>query len=114
MKKILQLGLLSIVCIAPRAYAAPSIEFPSSFSDFSTQDVKTTIENIVRIILGFLGILVIVAIIYGGFLMMISRGDADKTGEGRKIVVAGAIGLVIVLAAYAIAQFIINSLTVAV
>ncbi len=100
--------------MASKAAAAPSIEFPMSFADFSTQDVKTTIENVVRIILGFLGILVIVAIIYGGFLMMISRGDADKTGEGRKIVVAGAIGLVIVLAAYAISRFIITSVTTAV
>ncbi|MBI4090450.1 MAG: hypothetical protein HY422_00325 [Candidatus Komeilibacteria bacterium] len=91
-----------------------SIDFPTSFAGFSSQDLKTTIENIVRIIIGFLGILVIVAIVFGGFKMMVSRGDADEVGKGRQIVIAGAIGLLIVLAAYAISGFVINSLTEAV
>lgn len=91
-----------------------SIDFPTSFAGFSSQDLKTTMENIVRIIIGFLGILVIVAILFGGFKMMVSRGDADEVGKGRQIVVAGAIGLLIVLAAYTISGFVINSLTGAV
>lgn len=97
-----------------QAQAQVSIDFPKSFAGFSSQDLKTTIANIVRIIIGFLGILVILAIIFGGFKMMTSGGDSDKMGDGRKIVTTGAIGLIIVLAAYAIASFIISSITTAV
>jgi type IV secretory pathway VirB2 component (pilin) len=87
-----------------------SIDFPTSFAGFSSQDIKQTIQNIIRIILGFLGIVVIVAIIFGGFKMLTSAGDSDKMGDGRKIVTAGAIGLIIILAAYAISNFVITSL----
>lgn len=98
------------VAALPAFAQGVSIDFPTSFAGFSSQDIKSTIQNIVRIIIGFLGILVIVAIIFGGFKMMTSAGDADKMGDGRKIVTAGAIGLIIVLAAYAISSFVINSL----
>jgi hypothetical protein len=92
------------------AHAAVSLGFPGSFIGLGSQDLKTTIQNILRIVFGFLGILVIMAIIFGGFKMMTSAGDADKMGDGRKIVTAGVVGLVIVLAAYAISSFVINSL----
>ena len=59
-------------------------------------------------------ILVVVAIIFGGFRMMTSAGDADKMQSGRQIVIAGAIGLLIVFAAYSIATFVVNSLVQAV
>jgi len=105
--------LLAMV-LAPQARAQVSIDFPTNFAGFSSQDVKVTIENVIRIIIGFLGILVVLAILFGGFKMMISRGDADEMGKGRQIVVAGAIGLLIVLAAYAISTFVVNSLQTAV
>src|SRR3989344_4043232 len=107
MKKLLlqvhKLAYLAPLALAARANAQVSIDFPSTFAGFSSQDIKATIQNIVRIIVGFLGILVVVAIIFGGFKMMVSRGDADEMGKGRQIVTAGVIGLIILLAAYSIA-----------
>lgn len=110
----LSIALVLLIGHATAVHAQVSIDLPTSFAGFSSQDLKDTIANIVRIIIGFLGILVIVAIIFGGFKMMVSRGDADEVGKGRQIVTAGAIGLIIVLAAYAISGFVINSLTGAV
>ena len=101
---------LTLWALAFPASAQVSIDFPQNFAGFSSQDLKETIANIVRIIIGFLGILVIIAIIFGGFKMMTSRGDADEVGKGRQIVAAGVVGLVIVLAAYAISGFVIDSI----
>lgn len=117
MKKIIRsihFVFLVAVLYTARAASAISIGFPENFSGFSSQDLTTTISSIVRIIIGFLGILVLVAIIFGGVKMMVSRGDPDEVGKGRQAVVAGAIGLIIVLAAYAISSFVISSLTEAV
>lgn len=111
MKKIF--GLTLFLLSLP-ARAQISIDVPTNFAGFSSQGLVTTIENIVKIILGFLGVLVIVAIVYGGFKVIISRGNAEDVEQGRKIAVAGAIGLIIVLAAYAISIFVINSLQQAV
>ncbi|OGY90610.1 MAG: hypothetical protein A2677_02270 [Candidatus Komeilibacteria bacterium RIFCSPHIGHO2_01_FULL_52_14] len=110
-KRALIMALASInVLNAATAHAQVSIDFPTNFAGFSSQDVKVTIQNVIRIILGFLGILAIVAIIFGGFKMMVSRGDADEVGKGRTVIKAGLVGLVIVLAAYAISSFVVSSI----
>jgi Zn-dependent protease with chaperone function len=118
MKKILsqayKLAYLAPLGLASTAHAQVSIDFPTSFAGFSSQDVKTTIENIVRIIVGFLGIITIIIILAGGFKWMTSGGSEDKIGEAKKLISAGVVGLVVVLAAYAISSFVINSLTGAV
>ena len=102
------------MALAARANAQVSIDFPSTFAGFSSQDVKVTIQNIVRIIVGFLGIITIIIILAGGFKWMTSAGSEDKIGEAKKLISAGVIGLIVVLAAYSIATFVVNSLAGAV
>lgn len=117
MKKALtyayRLAYLAPLAFAARANAV-SIDFPSNFAEFSSQDLKTTISNIIRIIVGFLGIITILIILAGGLKWMTSGGNEDKIAEAKKLIGAGVVGLVIVLAAYAIASFVVNSLSQAV
>lgn len=114
MKKIytyaLRLAFLAPLALAARANAGPSLDFPVNFADFSTADIKDTIENIVRIIVGFLGIITVLIILAGGLKWMTSGGNEEKIGEAKKLIASGVIGLVIVLAAYAIANFVVSSL----
>lgn len=119
MKKIV--SLLSVPAIALAgvfhgvvAKAQVSIDLPESFGGLPSQDVKTTIGNIVQIILGFLGILTVLIILLGGFKWMTSGGNEDKIDEAKKLISAGVVGLVIVLAAYAIATFIVQNISNAV
>lgn len=115
MKKVLTRAMYLVpLFVVSRAHAQVSIDFPSSFAGFSSQDIKDTIANIVRIILGFLGIVTIIIILYGGFIWMSSFGEEDKIDQAKKLISAGVIGLVIVLAAYALSSFVISSLTTAV
>jgi len=113
-KKLHYVTILLPLFVASRASAAISIDFPASFAGFSSQDLKETIENIIRIILGFLGIITVIIILYGGFIWFSSFGNEDKIAQAKKIISAGVVGLVIVLSAYAIATFVINSLQQAV
>ncbi|MBI4090499.1 MAG: hypothetical protein HY422_00575 [Candidatus Komeilibacteria bacterium] len=116
MKKILTRALyLAPLFFVSRGHAqGVSIDFPTSFAGFSSQDLKTTIENIIRIVLGFLGILTVIIILYGGFIWMTSFGEEDKIDQAKKLISAGVVGLVVVLAAYAISSFVIDSLVGAV
>jgi len=41
---------------------------------------------------------------------MTAAGNEDQVGEAKKIIVAGIIGLVIILASWGIASFVLNSL----
>ena len=65
---------------------------------------------VINVLLGFLGIIAIVIILYGGFVWLTSGGNEEKVGQAKKIISAGIIGLVIIFVAYALATFVINQL----
>ncbi|HAO81427.1 MAG: hypothetical protein UV57_C0012G0012 [Parcubacteria group bacterium GW2011_GWD2_43_10] len=69
-----------------------------------------TIARIINILLGFLGVIAVVLVLLGGFKWMTAAGNEDKIGEAKKLMGAGVVGLVIILAAYAIAAFVVNQL----
>ena len=50
-------------------------------------------------------------IIYGGILWMTAMGKENQVEKAKNIIIQAVIGLVIVLAAYAITSFIGNQLT---
>jgi len=60
---------MAFVFVPFAVYAQVSLDFPSSFAGFSSQDLITTIENIVRIVLGFIGLTDIKSIIAEPMLM---------------------------------------------
>ncbi len=74
------------------------------------EDPRTIAANIINIILGFLGILAVVLILFGGFKWMTAAGNEDKVSEARKLLVAGVTGLIIILAAYSLAAFVLEAI----
>jgi len=68
-----------------------------------------TISKIIRIILQFLGVLFVGLMIYGGIVWMMAGGNEQDAEKAKNIIIAAIIGLMIVLAAYAISYFIVNS-----
>ena len=84
-----------------------------SATGLGTQDVRQTIGKIINVALSLLGVIVLVIIIYGGFLWMTAGGNDEKVGEAKKWIFGGIIGLVIILSAYAIASFVISNLVTA-
>ena len=84
-----------------------------SATGLGTQDVRQTIGKIINVALSLLGVIVLVIIIYGGFLWMTAGGNDEKVGEAKKWIFGGIIGLVIILSAYAIATFVISNLVTA-
>ena len=75
-----------------------------------TTDIRVTIARIIRTAMSLLGIIAVLIILYGGFKWMTAAGSDEAVGDAKKIITAGIIGLVIILTAYAIASFVINSL----
>jgi hypothetical protein len=74
------------------------------------QDVRTTVSRIINVALGLLGIVAVVIILIGGFEWMTAGGNEEKVGEARKRIIAGVIGLAIILSAYAVAKFVLFKL----
>lgn len=113
MKKILTFVMLLLPAVAN---AQPTIN-EWGFNDFSntnialgSRDLRQTIGGVVNIVLGFLGILTTLIILFGGFKWMTSYGNSDKVDEAKKMIGAGVIGLVIVLTAYAVSRYVLSEL----
>ena len=82
----------------------------SEQSGLGLQDPRETVAKVVNVILGFLGIIAVVLILIAGFLWMTAAGSEEKISTAKKLMSAGVIGLVIVLAAFGIARFVISSM----
>ena len=78
--------------------------------NLGTRSLRDTIAGIINIALGFLGILATRLILYGGFEWMTSAGNTDKIDKANKIISAGVIGLAVILTAYAVSRFVLESL----
>ena len=74
------------------------------------KDPRTMITQIINVLLTLLGIVAVAIVLLGGFKWMTAGGNEDKVGEAKKILGAGVIGLVIILAAWGIAHFALNTL----
>ena len=85
----------------------------ASSAGLSAGDLPTTIASLIRVVLGVLGIVAVVIILIGGFKWMTSGGNDEKVKSARKVMTSGIIGLVIVLSAFAIAQFVLSSVVTA-
>ncbi|MFA4871731.1 MAG: hypothetical protein WC610_01575 [Patescibacteria group bacterium] len=72
--------------------------------------LKDTVNAIIKVILGFLGLLAVIIILWGGFIWMTAMGDETKTETAKKLIIAGIVGIIIILAAYAIAAFVITNI----
>jgi len=98
--------------LAIPALAAPNLGTnyvePLGLEDGGDRDVREVAVSIVKYLMTFLGIIAVVVILLGGFKWMTAGGNDDKVGEAKSMIVAGAIGLVIILAAFAIVTFVIK------
>lgn len=81
---------------------------------YANTDLATVIGNVVLTLLTLLGVVFIVLIVYAGFKWMLAQGEEQKITEARNLIIHSIIGLLIVLAAYAISYFIISALEKAV
>ncbi|MGL5831057.1 MAG: PKD domain-containing protein [Candidatus Altimarinota bacterium] len=88
--------------------AAPSTEGYASGLTQQT-DLRSFILAVTNFALGFLGLLAVLIIIYGGVMTVASAGDADKASIGKKAITFAAIGLIIVMGSFAIVNTILQA-----
>lgn len=70
---------------------------------------RALVLTIVDWALGFLGLVAVLMIIYGGVLMVTSAGNTEDVGKGKKIIMYAAIGIVIILLSFAFVSTILGA-----
>jgi hypothetical protein len=100
------LGLFALPFVAS---AAVTIENVGGSLGLGSADLKQTILNIITFVLGLLGLIAVIMILYGGFIWLTAGGNEDKVDSAKKIISSAAIGLVIILISWAIVNFVVRS-----
>jgi len=70
---------------------------------------RALLLTIVNFFLGFLGLLAVLLVIYGGVIVLTSAGDPEKAGKGKKILLYAVIGVVIILLSFAFVNTILGA-----
>ena len=78
-------------------------------TSLGNDDPRNITANLINVVLGFLGILALVLILYAGFKWMTAAGNDDQIASAKKLLIASVIGLVIILSSYALASFVLDA-----
>jgi hypothetical protein len=84
----------------------------SSGYEVSTENesIDPIIATIIQTALEFIGVIFLLLIIYGGYNWMTAAGDSGKVDTAKNTITRATIGLIVVLAAYAISYFVVRTL----
>ena len=110
--------MLAFAMLAPvpaLAQADPfGVEDANRINVGEERNLKFAIASIVNVVLGFLGILAVIIIMYAGFKWMTASGNEEQVGEARKMLLQAVIGLIIIMAAWVIIKFVTTEIGTAV
>ena len=79
--------------------------------NFATGDPREAAMSLVKLLMTFLGIIAVIIMLYGGFIWMTAAGNEDKVDQAKKLIAAGIIGLVIILSAFLIVNFVVTNVS---
>lgn len=94
--------------LVPVAAFADEVD-PQLTNPLGIDDPKLFIIRILRYALGFLGIVALIMIIYGGFLMLTSGGNADMVKRAKSTLIWAAAGMAVILGSWSIISFVFNT-----
>ena len=109
---VISLVLMSVFAFLVLTAPVHAIELGlnyGSVTGLGNNDPITITTQIIKLVLGLLGLIAVIIILIGGFKWMTAAGNEDKVGEAKKTITQGIIGLVIVLAAWGIASWVIGT-----
>ncbi len=83
------------------------IRIVDNHSQLTNRDPRSVAGDFIMIALSFLGIIAIIVVIYAGFQWMTSGGNQERVSSAKKMLIAGLIGLLIILLSLAITRWLI-------
>lgn len=72
-------------------------------------ELPVLVGNLIGAALGFVGVVLLVMLIYAGFLWMTAGGNMETVKKAQQQIKNAIIGLIIIAASYAITNFVLQS-----
>ena len=73
--------------------------------------VPSLVGKIIGILLGVLGLVFLVLVVYAGFLYITAQGEDAQIKKAKAILVKAMIGMVLIVSSYAITNVVVDSIT---
>lgn len=108
-KKILLSATVFVFIFVP-ILAANAINLVNPGNAFSDADFNEILENVAVFITGFIAILAIIFLVYGGLLYVTAGGDDNQMEKAKTTITYAIFGLFIAALAYAIIVLIVNTI----
>jgi len=77
-------------------------------------DPAKTIGAALSVLLSILGLIFLIICVYAGSTWMTANGESDQVKKARGMLIEGALGLAVTLAAYAFTSFVLDRISTAV
>ena len=74
----------------------------------TTSDLRDTVRRFINIGLGFLGVLTVLMVIYGGYMWLTAAGAEDKVTKGKNILIWAIIGTIVISIAWTISSYVLQ------
>lgn len=72
-------------------------------------DVKALALTVVNYFLGFLGLIAVIMVIYGGVTYVISAGNDDAIGNAKKIIMYALVGIIVILLSFVVVNAVLKA-----
>ena len=117
-KHLAALGAFGVIMLTPAvafAAEAPPIgleENQDAFDDagLAVNEPTEFIANIIRWVLGIIGILLVVVFVYAGVLYATSFGNSTRSDDAKKMMLYAIVGALITFAAFVASDLIISAI----
>ncbi|MBU2524777.1 pilin [Patescibacteria group bacterium] len=73
-------------------------------------NIRNLIQTMLSFLLGFLGLVAVIMIIYGGILYVTAGGNEENATKGKKILMYAVVGIVIIFISYALVNTLLGGL----
>lgn len=102
--------LVNALPIAGAAVISPE-DNPAAIANLTggESSLRRLVLRIINYFLGFLGILAVIMVIYGGVTYVTAAGAEDKVGEAKKIIMYSLVGIIIILLSFALVNTILGA-----
>lgn len=89
--------------------AINKLEVPSNLGELNRMgkvNPQILIAKAIQLLMGIIGTIALLMFVYGGVLWMISAGSAEKTKKAMDIMLWASLGVIVILASYALVDFV--------
>lgn len=104
------ISILSALPVASAAFISPTDNIGAVAEATGGEgSIRNLVLRIVNFFLGFLGILAVIMVIYGGVTYVTAAGNDESIGSAKKIILYSLVGIIIILLSFAIVNTLLGA-----